>query len=266
MSLGIVISLANQKGGVAKTTTCVNLGAGLARKGYKTLLIDFDPQASLSIYFGIDYQEPSLGSVGDWVMNRKPFDKVVQETSFPLLDIIPTNEELKSDELSIQQDMVKSFRYLQRKVDSVRGQYDFILIDTMPSFSLLFLNSLTACDKVLIPVKLEFLSVQGLQPLGNKIKDIREELKPIEILGIVGTFYRNGVNESETCVQELRDELTTQVFTTVINQNVTLSQAAAHSKPIQQFDKYSQGSKDYEMLTEEVLARCKIKVEDAVAR
>ena len=218
--MGIVISLANQKGGVAKTTSCINLGAGLALRGYKTLLIDFDPQASLSIYFGIDIQDQSIGKVGDWIMGRKPFDRVVLPTEFANLSIVPTSEELKSDELGIQQDMVKSFKYLQRKVDSVRDSFDFILIDTMPSFSLLFLNSLAAGDKVLIPVKLEFLSIQGLEPLGLKIQDIREEIKSIEVLGILGTFYRKGVNESEECITELRDNLQEKVFETVINQNV----------------------------------------------
>lgn len=262
--MGIVLSLANQKGGVAKTTTCVNLGAGLALKGYKTLLIDFDPQASLTIYFGLQSDESPLPSVGDWVIGRKKFDQVVQTTKFDRLFVLPTNENLKADEYMMQQDMVKGYKYLSKKIEEIRNDFDFILIDTMPTFSILFVNSLAAADKVLIPVKLEFLSLQGLEPLAMKVKDISEDIKALDILGLVGTFYRQGVKESEDSLAELKEAVPQRLFKTIINQNTALAVAAGMHLPIQHYSKSSQGFRDYENLVEEVLERCQIKVKDAL--
>ena len=252
--MGIVISLANQKGGVAKTTSCVNIGAGLAMRDYKTLLIDFDPQASLSRYLGLPDKGPA---VEDWVMEKELFKNVVSETKYNFLHAVPATENLKGEEMNMQMDYFKSCRYLPRAVEKVRELYDFILIDTLPSFSLLFVNSLAACDYVLIPVKLEFLSMQGISLLQTKIRDVRDNIKPVELMGIVGTFHRRGVKESETCLQELHEKLSEFSFNTVVHMNSKLAESAAHSMPIQHYEMKSQGAQDYESLIEEVIDRCK---------
>ena len=256
--MGTVISLANQKGGVAKTTTSANLGAGLALHGQKTLLIDFDPQGSLTQFFGVDKQ-PDFKTVGDWVLDRKPFNEVVQKTPFERLDIVPAGEQLKSDELDMEKDRLRALKFLQRKVEQIQDQYDFILIDTLPSFSLLFLNSLVAADYVLVPTKLEFLSMRGLTLLFSRVRDIQQEVKPIKILGVVGTFYRTGVKESEACLAELKQTLPNHVLAAVIHLNSKLSESASYAKPIQHYDRSSQGYLDYENLTKEVLEKCRVK-------
>lgn len=250
----MIIALANQKGGVAKTTSCLNLGAGLALRGLPTLLIDADPQASLSRYLGVHVAGES-SALGDWMLGRKEFDQVVQPTSFKDLAIVPTTEALLRDEATMEQDKVKAIRFLTRKLEAVRDRYAYILIDTMPSFSVLFVNSLVAADQVLVPVKLEWLSVQGLAPLIEKIRDV-QELKSLQVLGLLGTFNRKGVKECEKCLSELNGAMPGKVLSAAIHLNSKLAEAAAAGKPIQHHDRSSQGCADYEQLTEEVLQKC----------
>jgi len=244
---------------VAKTTTCANLGAGLALCGYRTLLIDFDPQASLTQYFGFKPLREKFPTVGDWIMNRVATEDVINKTKIEKLSLIPANENLKGDELEMLRNHFKSAKFLPNMVESIRNQFDFILIDTMPSFSLLFVNSLAACDSVLIPMKLEFLSMQGLNLLWAKVKEVQENIKPVNVLGVMGTFYRKGIRERESCLEELQKTLPQgTVLKTLIRDNTKVAEAAAHAKPIQIFAKASPGARDYECLTEEVLDRCQV--------
>ena len=256
--MSVIISLSNQKGGVAKTTTCANLGAGLAMRGYKTLLVDFDPQANLTQF--LKPKGPLSFYVDDWIASQATADQVIQETSFPKLYMAPSSELLKAEEIKMQNDGIKGLKYLEKKLNAVRDRFDFILIDTLPSFSHLFMASLVAGDQVLIPAKLEFLSMQGIQPLLSKIQEIREEMKPLGLLGVVGTFYRNGVRESEKSMDEFRTALPDRMFSTAIRLNAALAESAAHGTPIQHYDPRSPGSEDYEKLVEEVLERCQSKV------
>ncbi len=252
----MIIAFANQKGGVAKTTTCLNLGAGLALRGFSTLLIDSDPQASLSSYLGAAAGKPILG---DWLMDRAPFDKVVRATAHANLSYIATNESLIADESLMEQDKFKAIHYLKRKTDGIRDRYNFILIDTMPSFSLLLANNLVAADKVIIPVKLEWLSIQGLVPLLSKLRDIQDNVKDLQIFGILGTFNRKGVTECHKCLAELEVQLPGHIFTTTIQLNSKLAEAAGAGKPIQHYDHLCQGFTDYENLTEEIIHKCPVK-------
>ncbi len=251
----MIIALANQKGGVAKTTTCLNLSAGLALKGHPTLLIDADPQASLSRYLGV-HAEGASAPLGDWLLGRAEFDQVVKQTKFENISVIPTTERLLADEANMEQDKFKAINFLRRKIEEVRDRYSFILIDTMPSFSVLFANSLVASDQVLIPVKLEWLSVQGLRPLLEKIQDVQDNVKGLQILGLLGTFNRKHVNECEKCLAELNEALPGKVLSTTIHQNTKLAEAAGQGQPIQYYDRSCQGFTDYQSLAEEILRKC----------
>lgn len=257
--MAVVIALANQKGGVAKTTTCLNLGAGLASRGIKTLLIDSDPQGSLTRYLGYKGESTEFSPLGDWLLSRKQFAQIEEKTPYSGLTYIPTNEDLISAEAAITKDTFKALHYLRLKIEEIRSQFDVILIDTMPSFSPLFANALVASDKVIIPVKLEWLSVQGLSPLLGKVREVQQIGKEIEILGIVGTFHRKGVNEVAKCLKEIKDILPGQVFDATIHLNSRLAEAAGEGLPIQVYDRTSQGAYDYEALTEEVITRCQLK-------
>jgi chromosome partitioning protein len=258
----MIISLANQKGGVAKTTTCVNLGAGLALRGHSVLLIDMDPQGSLTRYFG-----PLDGGavLGDWLLGRAEFDQAVRRTPFDRLDLVPTAEHLIADQALIEQDKFKAIHYLRRKIEPLRARYDFILIDTMPSFSVLFANSLVASDHVLIPVKLEWLSIQGLKPLLEKVADVQDNVKHLQIMGLLGTFNRRGVKESDACLVGLQDLLPGQVFKTTIQLNSKLAEAAGSGKPIQHYDRSCQGFTDYEDLADEIIRKHPLPARPAAA-
>jgi chromosome partitioning protein len=249
----MIISLANQKGGVAKTTTCVNLGAGLALCGHSVLLVDTDPQASLTRYFRDISGDVTLG---DWLLGRAEFDQAVRRTPFDRLDLVPTTENLIADEATMEQDKFAAIHYLRRKVEQLRGRYDFILIDTMPSFSTLFANALVASDHILIPVKLELLSVMGLKPLLAKVAAVQENVKHLHIMGLLGTFNRRGVKECDSCLEGLQDLLPGQVLKTVIQLNSKLAEAVSSGKPIQHYDRSCQGSTDYDDLAKEILRKC----------
>ena len=249
----MIISLANQKGGVAKTTTCVNLGAGLALRGHSVLLVDADPQASLTRYFG---QLEGGAVLGDWLLGRAEFDQAVRHTAFDRLDLIPTSENLIADQATIALDTFKGLHYLRQKLEQLRKRYDYILIDTMPSFSVLFANSLIAADQVLIPVKIEYLSAQGLNPLLEKVAEVQANFKQLKIVGLLGTFNRRGVEESDACLADLHKLLPGQVLKTTIQLNSKLAKAARSCQPIQHFDRSCQGFTDYEALTEEILRKC----------
>ncbi|OGR97796.1 MAG: hypothetical protein A2V88_09300 [Elusimicrobia bacterium RBG_16_66_12] len=248
----MIIAFANQKGGVAKTTTCVNLGAGLALRGYSVLLIDADPQASLTRYLG-DGQGPQLG---DWLMGRSSFDQVLRVSAFKNLSYIASSELLIADQATIEQDRFKGLHYLRTKVAEIHNRFDFVLIDTMPSFTTLFANSIVAADQVLIPVKLEWLSVQGLAPLMEKVREVQQHVKELQVLGVLGTFSRRGVGECQKCLAELEAQLPGHVFKTTIQLNSKVAEASGHGKPIQHYDRQAQGFADYEALTEEVLRKC----------
>jgi len=249
----MIIAFANQKGGVAKTTTCVNLGAGLALRGHSVLLVDADPQGSLSRYLGAA-PGPSLG---DLLLKRRAAEDVLRASGFAGLSYIAAAEELVADQANIEQDRIKAIHYLRKALEPLRQRFDFILIDTMPSFTTLFANSLVAADKLIIPVKLEWLSVQGLAPLISKVRDVQTDIKDIEILGILGTFAREGVTESQNCLDELRANAAgVPVFSTAIHLNSKLAEACGSGKPIQHYDRHCRGFEDYEGFVGEVLARC----------
>jgi len=257
--MAIVIALANQKGGVAKTTTCLNLGAGLAARGIRTLLIDGDPQGSLTKYLAYQGTDSEFSPLGDWLLGRKKFSEVEVKTPYEGLSFVPAGQRLIAAESQISKDTFKALHYFRLKIDEIRSAFDVILVDTSPSFSVIFANALVAVDRVMIPIKLEWLSVQGLGDILSKIREVQESGKSLEILGIVGTFRRKGVNEVAKCLKELNDALPGKVFNATIHLNSRLAEAAGAGLPIQQYDRTSQGAMDYEALAEEVITRCGLK-------
>ena len=252
----MILAFANQKGGVAKTTTCVNLGAGLALRGHSVLLIDADPQGSLTRYLGAQSPDGGSSLLGDWLLGRAQFKEVVRQTPYERLSYVPTTMQLISDSAIMEQAKVKAVHYLRQKVEPLRASYDFILVDTQPSFSVLLANSLVAADQVLIPVKLDALSNHGLPDLINNIHDVQDNIKSLDILGALATFDRKGVGQCERSLAEIHTYLPGKVLATSIHLNSKLADAAEAHKPIQHYDRSSQGFADYESLTKEVLAKC----------
>lgn len=262
--MALIIALANQKGGVGKTTTCLNLGAGFAKRGFRTLLIDGDPQGLLSQYMGAEIPtEKEFSPLGNWVLERDTFVNVAVKTKWDNLSIIPSDERLIAAESAMSKDSLKSVHFLRLRIEELRPSFDVILIDTPPSFSLLFANALVASDHVIIPVKLEWMSVQGIQPLVAKINEVALAGKTINLLGVLATHRRHN-NDNDLTLKELEEAFKDRVFNTNISINQKLAEAARAAAPIQFFDKNSQGAIDYEALTEEVVQRCHLKQPVAV--
>ena len=254
--MGKVISVANQKGGVGKTTTTVNLSTLLAKKGKKVLLIDTDPQGNATSGLGVD-KDVEL-SVYDILVGDTTFEETVQETAIKNLKVCPSNISLAGAEVELVSMMSREQR-LKAKLDLVKDQYDYILIDCPPSLGLITLNSFTAADSVLIPVQCEYYALEGLGQLINTINLVKKHLnKSLEIEGAVLTMYDIRTNLSNQVVKEVKKYFDDKVYKTVIPRNVRLSEAPSFGMPITTYDPKSKGARSYEKLAKEFL-----KAEDA---
>ncbi len=254
--MAIVISIANQKGGVAKTTSCLNIGAALGQAGYKTLLVDFDPQSSLTKILNRENQ--TIRYVGDWLQNRCVFTDVVQRSPHENLDYLPSHIHLRGDEMDMQKDFINGNEFLSIKLQEVGAEYDFVLIDTLPSLSLLCINALFASQFVLIPSKMDYVSIGGLSQLTRLIADVKKK-KPIEILGVFSTIYRTGVKRQERCYNELKAIFPSHVLRAKIRINAAIEEAAYEGLPVTYLDSQCRGAQDYHELTKEILQRCPLK-------
>ena len=249
--MGKVISVANQKGGVGKTTTTVNLSTILAKKGKKVLLIDTDPQGNATSGLGIT-KEVEL-SVYDILVGDTEFDETIQETSIKNLSVCPSNISLSGAEVELVSMMSREQR-LKTKLDLIKDRYDYILIDCPPSLGLITLNAFTASDSVLIPVQCEYFALEGLGQLLNTVNLVKKHLnKNLEIEGALLTMYDARTNLSNQVVKEVKKYFENKVYKTVIPRNVRLSEAPSYGMPISIYDPRSKGAKAYEKFTKELL-------------
>ena len=249
--MGKIISVANQKGGVGKTTTTVNLSTILAKKGKKVLLIDTDPQGNATSGLGVS-KDVEL-SVYDILIGDTEFNETLQETAIKNLKVCPSNISLAGAEVQLVSMMSREQR-LKTKLDKIKDQYDYILIDCPPSLGLVTLNAFTASDSVLIPVQCEYFALEGLGQLLNTVNLVKKHLnKNLEIEGALLTMYDARTNLSNQVVKEVKKYFEDKVYKTVIPRNVRLSEAPSYGMPITVYDPRSKGAKAYEKFAKELL-------------
>ena len=249
--MGKVISVANQKGGVGKTTTTVNLGTILAKKGKKVLLIDADPQGNATSGLGVD-KDVEL-SLYDVLVNETELESTIQDTMIKNLKLCPSNINLAGAEVELVSMMSREQR-LKEKLEEIKEGFDYILIDCPPSLGLITLNSFTASDSVLIPVQCEYYALEGLGQLINTINLVKKHLnKNIQIEGALLTMYDIRTNLSNQVVKEVKKYFENKVYKTVIPRNVRLSEAPSYGMPITEYDPRSKGAKSYMKFAKEFL-------------
>ena len=252
--MGKIIALANQKGGVGKTTTAVNLAACLGVLEKKVLLIDSDPQANASSGLGIDIENIKLGTYQLLEHNCIAQDAIVN-TSAPNVDIIPAHIDLVAIEIELI-DLDEREYMLLKALKPVKDQYDFILIDCAPSLGLLTLNALTASDSIIIPIQCEYFALEGLGKLLNTIKSVQKvHNKTLDIEGLLLTMYDSRLRLSNQVVEEVQNHFNDMVFKTIIQRNVRLGEAPSYGESIINYDVNSKGASNYLSLAQEILAK-----------
>ena len=254
--MGKIISVANQKGGVGKTTTAVNMSTWLAKKGKKVLLIDADPQGNASSGLGIEKNVEI--SVYDLMINDISAVEAIVKTQVKNLDICPSNINLAGAEVELVSIMSREYR-LKEKLDEIKDKYNYIVIDCPPSLGLITLNAFTASDSVLIPVQCEYYALEGLGQLLNTVNLVKKHLnKSLEIEGALLTMYDIRTNLSNQVVKEVNNYFGENVYKTIIPRNVKLSEAPSYGMPITVYDPRSKGSRSYEKFVKEFLKKNEI--------
>ena len=254
VNMGRIIAVANQNGGVGKTTTTINLSACLAEQGQKVLVIDVDPQGNTTSGLGID-KNNTENTVYELMLGEASIDDCIYKSVMDDLDVIPSNVNLAGAEIDLID--IDDREYILKKiVSSLKEKYDFILLDCPPSLSMLTVNAMTAANTVLVPIQCEYYALEGLSQLIRTINLVKQKLNPeLEIEGVVFTMYDARTNLSLQVVENVKANLKQTVYKTIIPRNIRLAEAPSHGLPINLYDSKSAGAESYRLLAEEVIHR-----------
>lgn len=252
--MGRIIAIANQKGGVGKTTTAINLSACLADKGKKVLAVDMDPQGNMTSGLGLD-KEFLEKTVYDMIIGESDIEEVLQKETMENLDVLPTNIDLSAAEIELIDVENKEF-IVRNSIQKIRDNYDFVIIDCPPSLSILTINAMTTADSVLVPIQCEYYALEGLSQLIHTVELVKDRLNPdLEIEGVVFTMYDARTNLSLQVVENVKDNLQQNIYKTIIPRNIRLAEAPSYGMPINQYDPKSAGSESYMRLADEVISK-----------
>ena len=250
--MGRIIASANQKGGVVKTTTAINLSACLAEKVKKVLSIDMDPQGNMTSGLGVSKDEVEK-TVYDLIIGEAEIEDIICREVSENLDILPTNIDLSAAEIELIGIDDKEY-IIKKEVEKIRDNYDFIIIDCPPSLSMLTINAMTTADSVLVPIQCEYYALEGLSQLIHTIELVQERLNPVlSIEGVVFTMYDARTNLSLQVVENVKDNLNQNIYKTIIPRNIRLAEAPSYGMPINQYDSKSAGAESYRLLADEVI-------------
>ena len=253
--MGKVFVFANQKGGVGKTTSCINIGAYIAQAGKKVLLVDFDSQGNMSSGVGVNKKKPT---VYEFMYGNASAQDSIKKTSVEGLDIISASIDLAGTTIELADEKYKDSRdfFLKKAIDTIKDKYDFILIDCPPSLGILTLNGLVAADGVLVPMQCEYFALEGIAQLLQAVKRVQKTTNPsLAICGIFFTMYDSRTRLANDVVMQVKSYFKDKVFNTIIPRNIRLSEAPSHGKPICLYDPACVGAKSYQKLAQEVISR-----------
>ncbi len=249
-----VICITNQKGGVGKTTTSVNLSYFLAKDKNRVLLVDADPQGNASSGLGLD-KSVLDASMTEVMLEAVPFADIVQPTAFKNFDLAPTTPQLANAEVEMT-NLKQKFTVMKKAIDSVKGNYDYVIIDSPPSLSLLTVNGMIAADYLILPVQTEFYALEGVAQLLESMAMVKKALNPnLKLLGVLATMYDKRTSLSMEVLEEVRKYFKDKVFRTMIPRNVRVAEAPSHGVPVGSYDKFSKGAKAYKEFAREVEER-----------
>ena len=252
--MGRIIAVANQKCGVGKTTTSINLAACLAEKGKKVLAVDMDPQGNLTSGLGVD-KDSVEKSIYELIIGEVDIKEVINKEVLENLDIIPTSIDLSAAEIELIGVDDKEY-ILRNAIDQVKDQYDFVIIDCPPSLSMLTINAMTTADSVIVPIQCEYYALEGLSQLIHTVELVKDRLNSkLEIEGVVFTMYDARTNLSLQVVENVKDNLQQNIYKTIIPRNIRLAEAPSYGLPINKYDPKSTGAESYMRLADEVIER-----------